>query len=49
MFPWLVRFSEHFGDDSDVLRSDLSAKLDLPGYIRDSYAGAVAGDRTACG
>ncbi|NDZ83288.1 asparagine synthase (glutamine-hydrolyzing) [Streptomyces sp. SID10853] len=43
MFPWLVRFSEHFGDDSDVLRSDLSAKLDLPGYIRDSYQGAVAG------
>ncbi|WP_327293714.1 MULTISPECIES: asparagine synthase (glutamine-hydrolyzing) [unclassified Streptomyces] len=43
MFPWLVRFSEHFGDDSDVMRSDLTAKLDLPGYIRDSYAGAVAG------
>ncbi|MGE6734716.1 asparagine synthase (glutamine-hydrolyzing), partial [Streptomyces sp. NPDC059900] len=44
-FPWLVRFAEHFGDDSDVLRPDLAAALDLPAYIRRSYDTAVAGIR----
>ncbi|MGC5396785.1 asparagine synthase (glutamine-hydrolyzing) [Streptomyces sp. DT20] len=42
-FPWLVRFAQHFGDDSDVLRSDLTAALDIPSYIQDSYDTAVAG------
>ncbi|MEV0784478.1 asparagine synthase (glutamine-hydrolyzing) [Streptomyces sp. NPDC050423] len=42
-FPWLVRFAQHFGDDSDVLRPDLTAALDLPSYIQDSYDTAVAG------
>ncbi|MEV8022333.1 asparagine synthase (glutamine-hydrolyzing) [Streptomyces sp. NPDC086554] len=42
-FPWLVRFAEHFGDDGDVLRPDLAAALDLPAYVKDSYATAVAG------
>uniref|UniRef100_A0AAU2W009 asparagine synthase (glutamine-hydrolyzing) n=1 Tax=Streptomyces sp. NBC_00008 TaxID=2903610 RepID=A0AAU2W009_9ACTN len=42
-FPWLVRFAQHFGDDSDVLRSDLTAALDIPSYIQDSYGTAVAG------
>lgn len=42
-FPWLVRMSQHFGDDSDVLRDDLSGALDLDGYVRNSYAGAVRG------
>ncbi|MFF3175749.1 asparagine synthase (glutamine-hydrolyzing) [Streptomyces sp. NPDC057900] len=42
-FPWLVRFAQHFGDDSDVLRPDLTAALDIPSYIQDSYATAVAG------
>ncbi|MFJ6461344.1 asparagine synthase (glutamine-hydrolyzing) [Streptomyces sp. NPDC091387] len=42
-FPWLVRFAQHFGDDSDVLRPDLTAALDLPSYIQDSYDSAVAG------
>lgn len=42
-FPWLVRFAQHFGDDSGVLRSDLTAALDLPSYIQDSYDTAVAG------
>ncbi|WP_306323157.1 MULTISPECIES: asparagine synthase (glutamine-hydrolyzing) [unclassified Streptomyces] len=42
-FPWLVQFGQHFGDDSDVLRSDLGKRLDIPGYIADNYAGAVAG------
>ncbi|MFJ4915522.1 asparagine synthase (glutamine-hydrolyzing) [Streptomyces sp. NPDC088726] len=42
-FPWLVRFAQHFGDDSDVLRPDLTAALDLPSYIQDSYGTAVAG------
>ena len=42
-FPWLVQFAEHFGDDADVLRPDLTDALDLPGYIRHSYAVATAG------
>ncbi|WP_327335510.1 asparagine synthase (glutamine-hydrolyzing) [Streptomyces sp. NBC_01324] len=42
-FPWLVRFAQHFGDDSDVLRPDLTAALDIPSYIQDSYDTAVAG------
>ncbi|MFI8789723.1 asparagine synthase (glutamine-hydrolyzing) [Streptomyces sp. NPDC055105] len=42
-FPWLVRMSQHFGDDSDVLRGDLAGALDLDGYVRHSYAGAVRG------
>ncbi|WP_406101714.1 asparagine synthase (glutamine-hydrolyzing) [Streptomyces sp. NBC_01003] len=42
-FPWLVRMSQHFGDDSDVLRDDLAGALDLDGYVRESYAGAVRG------
>ncbi|MGX1670981.1 asparagine synthase (glutamine-hydrolyzing) [Streptomyces sp. NPDC055400] len=44
-FPWLVRMSQHFGDDSDVLRADLAAALDLDGYVRNSYTGAVRGIR----
>ncbi|WP_326633130.1 MULTISPECIES: asparagine synthase (glutamine-hydrolyzing) [unclassified Streptomyces] len=44
-FPWLVKFAEHFGDDADVLRPDLTDALDLPGYIRHSYAVATAGIR----
>ncbi|WP_328535449.1 asparagine synthase (glutamine-hydrolyzing) [Streptomyces sp. NBC_00344] len=43
MFPWLVRFARHFGDDADVLRPDLSKSLNLPSFIGDSYAGAVSG------
>jgi asparagine synthase (glutamine-hydrolysing) len=42
-FPWLVRFAEHFGDDADVLRPDLTAALDLPSYIQSSYDTAVVG------
>ncbi|MCS0635855.1 asparagine synthase (glutamine-hydrolyzing) [Streptomyces sp. LP05-1] len=44
-FPWLVRFAQHFGDDSGVLRADLTDRLDLDGYVRDSYAAAVRGIR----
>ncbi|MFI0238513.1 asparagine synthase (glutamine-hydrolyzing) [Streptomyces sp. NPDC016845] len=40
-FPWLVRMGQHFGDDSDVLRPELTKRLDLAGYVADSYAGAV--------
>ncbi|MGY0489218.1 asparagine synthase (glutamine-hydrolyzing) [Streptomyces sp. WG-D5] len=40
-FPWLVQFGKHFGDDADVLRPDLGKRLDLTGYVADSYAGAV--------
>ncbi|MFC9461853.1 asparagine synthase (glutamine-hydrolyzing) [Streptomyces sp. NPDC058430] len=48
-FPWLVRMSQHFGDDSDVLRGDLSGALDLDGYVRDSYAGAARGIQRLAG
>ncbi|MGW6270674.1 asparagine synthase (glutamine-hydrolyzing) [Streptomyces sp. NPDC055060] len=41
-FPWMVRFAEHFGDDADVLRPDLTAALDLPAYVRRGYDTAVA-------
>ncbi|MCX3063074.1 asparagine synthase (glutamine-hydrolyzing) [Streptomyces beihaiensis] len=44
-FPWLVRMGRDFGDDADVLRPDLDARLDLPGYVRDNYAGAARGIR----
>nr|WTB29030.1 asparagine synthase (glutamine-hydrolyzing) [Streptomyces sp. NBC_00830] len=44
-FPWLVKFAEHFGDDAEILRTDLTDALDLPGYIRHSYAVATAGIR----
>ena len=42
-FPWLVRFGEHFGDDADVLRPDLTKALDTESYIADGYRTAVAG------
>ncbi|MET7358823.1 asparagine synthase (glutamine-hydrolyzing) [Streptomyces sp. NPDC005562] len=41
-FPWLVKFADHFGDDSSVLRPELTAALDLPGYVEQSYTAAVA-------
>ncbi|MEV6793416.1 asparagine synthase (glutamine-hydrolyzing) [Streptomyces sp. NPDC051320] len=43
MFPWLVRFTRHFGDDADVLRPELSTALNLPAFLADSYADAVSG------
>ncbi|MFE2036703.1 asparagine synthase (glutamine-hydrolyzing) [Streptomyces scopuliridis] len=42
MFPWLVRIAEHFGDDADVLRTDVSTAVNLPDFLRESYATAVA-------
>lgn len=42
-FPWLVRFGRHFGDDTEILRADLTKALDLQGYIADGYRTAVAG------
>ncbi|MDJ0380340.1 asparagine synthase (glutamine-hydrolyzing) [Streptomyces sp. G-G2] len=42
-FPWLVRFGRDFGDDADVLRSDVARELDLASYVADSYRTAVAG------
>ncbi|MFJ6571792.1 asparagine synthase (glutamine-hydrolyzing) [Streptomyces sp. NPDC091292] len=44
-FPWLVGRVPQAGDATDVLRSDLRQHLDIPGYVRDSYASAVAGIR----
>ncbi|WP_255946244.1 asparagine synthase (glutamine-hydrolyzing) [Streptomyces odontomachi] len=42
-FPWLVGYEKHFGEDSDVVRPELSASLDLTAYTADSYRTAVAG------
>ncbi|ARP73582.1 asparagine synthetase B [Streptomyces pluripotens] len=42
-FPWLVQFGRHFGDDTDVLRPDLTKSLDLDEYVADGYRTAVAG------
>ncbi|MFD7540070.1 asparagine synthase (glutamine-hydrolyzing) [Streptomyces sp. NPDC059819] len=42
-FPWLVKFAEQFGDDSGLLRPDLTAALNVPAYVKDSYDTAVAG------
>ncbi|WP_121704719.1 asparagine synthase (glutamine-hydrolyzing) [Streptomyces sp. E5N298] len=44
-FPWLVSMSRHMGEDTDLLRPDLAAKLDLPAYVADGYREAVAGIR----
>ncbi|MER8067080.1 asparagine synthase (glutamine-hydrolyzing) [Streptomyces sp. NPDC094034] len=43
MFPWLVRFADHFGDDADVLRADVSAAVNLPDFLHESYVTAVTG------
>ncbi|MFR9794876.1 asparagine synthase (glutamine-hydrolyzing) [Streptomyces sp. MS06] len=42
-FPWLVRFGRDFGDDTAVLRPDLTRALDLETYVADAYHDAVAG------
>ncbi|MFD5544550.1 asparagine synthase (glutamine-hydrolyzing) [Streptomyces sp. NPDC127079] len=41
-FPWLFRFTRHFGDDSDVLRADLAKSLDLESYVADAYHSAAS-------
>ncbi|MFJ8825008.1 asparagine synthase (glutamine-hydrolyzing) [Streptomyces sp. NPDC102467] len=41
-FPWLVRMGDHFGDDADVLRPELTKRLDLAGYVADSYSTAIS-------
>ncbi|MES4892930.1 asparagine synthase (glutamine-hydrolyzing) [Streptomyces sp. NPDC096012] len=47
-FPWLVRSGRHFGDDAEVLRTDVGKSLDLEAYVADGYRTAVAGiDRPA--
>ncbi|WP_370944268.1 asparagine synthase (glutamine-hydrolyzing) [Amycolatopsis sp. cg5] len=42
-FPWLVHWAEYFGDDTQVLTPAARKALDLDTYLRDNYAGAVAG------
>ncbi|MFD7919344.1 asparagine synthase (glutamine-hydrolyzing) [Streptomyces sp. NPDC059740] len=42
-FPWLVNFARHFGNDESALDPDLLRRLDLSGYVQDSYRTAVAG------
>ncbi|AIV32847.1 MULTISPECIES: asparagine synthase (glutamine-hydrolyzing) [Streptomyces] len=44
-FPWLVSMIRHMGEDTDVLRPELTAELDLPAYVADGYRDAVAGIR----
>ncbi|MFJ4920774.1 asparagine synthase (glutamine-hydrolyzing) [Streptomyces sp. NPDC088725] len=41
MFPWLVHFARAFGEDRGVLRTELTAAMNLPVYVQDSYATAV--------
>jgi asparagine synthase (glutamine-hydrolysing) len=41
-FPWLVRQDRHFGNDLAMLNPELRDRLDVPGYVADSYAGSVA-------
>ncbi|MGH3802101.1 MAG: asparagine synthetase B family protein, partial [Pseudonocardiaceae bacterium] len=42
-FPWIAaRLTGPQAQVSDLLTADLAAALDLPGYIRDRYASAVA-------
>jgi asparagine synthase (glutamine-hydrolysing) len=41
-FPWLVRFSEHFGDDNSILTPGLNKALNLPQYVQDAYDTSVA-------
>ncbi|MFJ8199356.1 asparagine synthase (glutamine-hydrolyzing) [Streptomyces sp. NPDC096152] len=42
-FPWLVRYARDFGEDTEVLRPDLTRALDLGGYVADGYRTAVSG------
>ncbi|MFH9661054.1 asparagine synthase (glutamine-hydrolyzing) [Streptomyces sp. NPDC017248] len=42
-FPWLATMGRHFGEDADVVRSDITKSLDLEGYVADGYRTAVAG------
>ncbi|WP_030748385.1 asparagine synthase (glutamine-hydrolyzing) [Streptomyces sp. NRRL F-5135] len=41
-FPWLVQY-ERYVDEAEVLRPELNTALDIPSFLRDSYATAVAG------
>ncbi|MER7998726.1 asparagine synthase (glutamine-hydrolyzing) [Streptomyces sp. NPDC095613] len=40
-FPWLVQY-ERYVDEAEVLRPELNTALDIPSFLRDSYATAVA-------
>ncbi|WP_030565870.1 asparagine synthase (glutamine-hydrolyzing) [Streptomyces aureocirculatus] len=42
-FPWLVRHAETLGDETGVLRQDVLDALDVPTYVKDSYATAAGG------
>jgi asparagine synthase (glutamine-hydrolysing) len=41
-FPWLLRFSHHFGSDDSILVPGLIETLDLPRYVQDAYDTSVA-------
>ncbi|MFE0028433.1 asparagine synthase (glutamine-hydrolyzing) [Amycolatopsis sp. NPDC059021] len=43
MFPWLVRWGEYFGDDTQILTPAARKILDLDRYLGDNYTDAVAG------
>jgi asparagine synthase (glutamine-hydrolysing) len=42
-FPWLVRFTEQFGDDNNILNPGLTESLDIGQYIQNAYDRSVAG------
>ncbi|MGB6165374.1 MAG: asparagine synthase (glutamine-hydrolyzing) [Pseudonocardiaceae bacterium] len=42
-FPWIAAFlANPHAQSSDLLNADVTAALDLPSYVRDRYASAVA-------
>ncbi|SFB25763.1 asparagine synthase (glutamine-hydrolysing) [Amycolatopsis marina] len=41
-FPWLVRWPEYFGEDSQILTPQARKTVDLDTYLHDSYADAVS-------
>ena len=43
MFPWPIRYTEHFGGAAEILTEASRKALDLATYIQDSYDAAVSG------
>ncbi|MEY9855640.1 asparagine synthase (glutamine-hydrolyzing) [Catenulispora sp. GAS73] len=41
-FPWLVKYTENFGDDMGLLRPELRQAMDLQNYVQECYDAAVS-------
>ncbi|WP_194920193.1 asparagine synthase (glutamine-hydrolyzing) [Catenulispora rubra] len=41
-FPWLVKYTENFGDDMGLLRPELRQAMDLQNYVQECYDTAVS-------